>query len=38
MEQPKIESKFGPDIQSMLEPDSKIGRQERQAKSINIAQ
>lgn len=28
-EKPKIESKFGPDTQSMLELDSKIGHQER---------
>lgn len=35
-EQPKIESKFGPDTHSMLEPDTKIGRQERRAKVLTL--
>jgi transcriptional regulator len=35
-EQPRIESKFGPDTRSMLEPDTKIGRQERQAKVLTL--
>lgn len=35
-EQPKIESKFGPHIESAIRPDSKIGRQERQAKVLTL--
>lgn len=34
--QPKIESKFGPDTHYMLEPDAKMGRQERQAKVLTL--
>ncbi len=35
-EQPKIKSRFGPHIESTIQPDSKIGRQERQAKVLTL--